>query len=99
METGTKLIRGTAIISESHRFTVHEKTAFANVLQATELRPAAWICCLCLQALDYGGDNAYAWTLQNIHQHPEPFQAQPHPKFMRALPRACRYHLGQREGP
>ena len=34
METGTKLIRGTAIIRESHRFTIQEKAAFADVLQA-----------------------------------------------------------------
>ena len=34
METGTKLIRGTAIIRESHRLAIQEKAAFADVLQA-----------------------------------------------------------------
>ena len=34
METGTKLIRGTATIKESHRLTAQEKAAFADILQA-----------------------------------------------------------------
>lgn len=34
METGTKLIKGTAILAESRGLTVEEQITFANVLQA-----------------------------------------------------------------
>ena len=34
METGTKLIRGTALIGSSHHLTKDEKNRFSNILQA-----------------------------------------------------------------
>ncbi|CAE7474491.1 unnamed protein product [Symbiodinium microadriaticum] len=63
METGTKLIKGTAILAESRCLTVEEQITFANVLQA----------------LNYETKQTYAWVLRDVHVHPEPFEAQVKP--------------------
>ncbi|CAE7351031.1 unnamed protein product [Symbiodinium sp. CCMP2592] len=59
METGSRFIRGTAVIKESHQLTVREKVLFADILQA----------------LNYDADKTYAWTLQDVQRHGTPFQA------------------------
>ncbi|CAE7940034.1 unnamed protein product, partial [Symbiodinium sp. KB8] len=56
METGTKLIKGTAILAESRDLTVEEHITFAGVLQA----------------LNYEAKQTYAWVLRDVHVHPEP---------------------------
>ena len=75
METGTKLIKGTAILAESRGLTVEEQITFAGVLQAHRSalqRPSTH---RGSQALNYEAEKTHAWVLQNIHVHPEPFQA------------------------
>ena len=74
METGTKLIKGTAILAESRALTVEERTTFSDVLQAHRLVLQTHSTQTGLQALNYQTKRTYVWALRDIHVHEEPFE-------------------------
>ena len=75
METGTKLIKGTAILAESRGLTVEEQITFAGVLQAHRSVHQTQSAQTGSQALDYEAMRTYAWVLRDVQVHPEPVEA------------------------
>ncbi|CAE7388950.1 unnamed protein product, partial [Symbiodinium sp. CCMP2592] len=75
METGTKTIKGTAILAESRALTVEEQITFAGVLQAHRCVLQTHSTQTGSQALNYKANQTYAWVLQDVRAHPEPFEA------------------------
>ena len=75
METGSKLIKGTAILAESRALTVEEQITFAGVLQAHRSVLQTHSTQTGSQALNYEAKQTYAWILQNVCVHMKPFEA------------------------
>ena len=75
METGTKLIRGTAILAESRGLTVEEQITVAGILQAHRSVHQTRSTQTGSQALNYEAKQTYAWVLRDVQVHPEPFEA------------------------
>ncbi|CAE7037252.1 unnamed protein product [Symbiodinium sp. CCMP2592] len=75
METGTKLIKGTAILAESRALTVEEQIIFGGVLQAHRCVLQTLSTQTGSQALKYEAKQTYARVLQDVRVHPEPFEA------------------------
>ena len=100
METGSKLIKGTAILAESRGLTVEEQITFAGVLQAHRSVHQTRSTQTGSQVLDYEAKQTYAWILRDVQIHPEPFEAS-----AAARRRGCgkryphRYQRGQRAEP
>ena len=66
METGTKLIKGTAILAESRALTVEEQITFAGILQAHRSVLRTHSTQTGSQALNYEAKQTYAWVLQDV---------------------------------